>query len=392
LNLIKQNKIRGRSIFLLISLLIYLVDNGCIDPVEPNFRYQEGLIFVEGFASTATTTTFVTISISANNFGIDEVNSVTGATVVLQEQNSGREVPLHEVPGAYFPPDDFVVVPGESWRLDIRLENGSHYRSTYEKVAEPVAITDIRAAYRPELEYREATQKYIPGHQILIDFTDPGETDDNYYWRYRVFENLDNCEKCYDGLFRDGQCVGGQAGTFLDYYYDYKCESDCWKIRYPEDVQVSTDRLFNGQDVRSRIVANVPMYTKEDMVVELQQLTITPKAYEYYKVLKDLVDNNSGLNAPPPAALIGNLTDLDNDENFIFGRFTVAAASLAYVFVDRTDIQEAAIDKTLSPNREGCEVCPPGSSCPIGCSPVNTAPCTETRYRTAMMPQGWIEQ
>jgi len=372
--------------------IVALLNKGCIDPVAPDFAFQEGLVYVEGFASTAQGTSFVTISVSAEEFGVDVVNAVTGATVVLTERDSGREVALHEIPGSYVPPDDFVVTPGESWLLDIRLEDGRHYRSTYETVAAAVPISDIEAEYTPELYFREASERYVPGHRIFIDFTDPAGDENYYYWRYRAFENLDNCERCYDGLFRDGKCIGALPGTHLLYYYDYKCESDCWKIRYPEEVNISDDRLINGKAVSSQLVANIPLYNKEDMVVELQQLSLSPKAFEYYKVLQDLVDNNSSLNAPPPAALLGNLTDQDNDENFVFGRFTVAATTRAYIYVDRTDIEEAAIDRMLAPYRESCEVCPPGSSCPIDCSPVATAPCTETRYRTAMMPPGWREQ
>ena len=55
------------------------------------------------------------------------------------------------------------------------------------------------------------------------------------------------------------------------------------------------------------------------MVVVAQQWNLTPEAHEYYKVLKDILDNNSGLNAPPPAALIGNLFNPEDTEDFIFG-------------------------------------------------------------------------
>lgn len=372
--------------------LVLLLFGGCIDPVEPDFKYRQGLVFVEGFASTAPGTTFVVVNESANEFGIDVVNFVSGATVVIKERDSGREVELDEIPGAYVAPEDFAVLPGESWMLDIRLEDGGHYQSAFETVAAAVPITDINATYKPRLQYREASEKYVPGHQILVDFQDPGDSDNYYYWRYRTFENLDECELCYEGLFRNGKCVGELPGDFFEEYYNYQCETDCWKIRYPESVDISDDRFINGRTVTNRIAANVLLYTKEDMVVELQQLNISPKAYEYYEVLKDIVDNNSGLNAPPPAALIGNLIDVDNDENFVFGRFTVASSSLAYLFIDRSGIDEAAIESTMLINREGCEVCPPGSGCPIGCTPVPTAPCSETRYRTSLMPQGWIDQ
>lgn len=373
----------------MLPLLLALIQLTCIDPVSPDFEYRTGLVFIEGFASTADGASSVTIRESAIEFGVYVVNIISGAQVSLVEEATERVVGFMELEDSYVPPADFVVSPGESWLLDIRLQDGTHYKSTYEPVSDPVPISNIRAEYKPRLFYREASERFVPGHEIIIDFDDPGEVDNYYYWGYRSFENLENCEKCIFGIFRDGECISPYQGTNVDNYYDYKCESTCWKIRYPEELRILDDRLSNGQSLTSQAVANIPLYTREDTVVELQQLSLTPTAYEYYRVLKDLVDNNSGLNAPPPAALIGNITNMNDGNDVVFGRFTAAATTTAHVFIARNGIAEEPVERFMSISREGCEVCPPGSSCPLDCSPVTTAACSETRYRTAVKPPIW---
>lgn len=375
----------------ILPLLLACSQQACVDPVTPDFEFREGLVFIEGFASTSQGASFVIISESAIEFGVDVVNFIRGAQVRLLERDTDRVVALMELQDSYVPPSGFAVRPGESWLLDIRLADGTHYRSSYEPVSEPVPITNIRAEYNPRLYFREASQAFVPGHEIIIDFNDPGEVDNYYYWGYRSFENLENCEQCFFGIFREGECMAPIQGTNVADYYDYRCESACWKIRYPEAIRILDDRLSNGQALTSQAVASIPLYTREDMVVELQQLSLTPTAYEYYRVLKDLVDNNSGFNAPPPAALIGNITNVDDDDDVVFGRFTAAATTTAHVFIARSEIEEEPVERPLSISREGCEVCPPGTSCPIDCSPVTTAACSETRYRTAIMPAGWME-
>ena len=119
------------------------------------------------------------------------------------------------------------------------------------------------------------------------------------------------------------------------------------------------------------------------MVLEIEQFSLTPAAYQYYKVLKDIVDNSSGLNAPPPAALIGNLFDPNDSQNFVFGRFTVAATSTASVFIDRSEISEDPIEAVIPSIQEtfGSPVPPPVTT---------TVPCTETKFRTAIRPEKWI--
>jgi hypothetical protein len=377
----------------MLAVLAFYLLNSCIDPVTPNFEYREGLLYIEAFAGSTPGSSFVAISVSANEFGVNVVNFMEGASVLFLEGATGRQVELNEIGEAYVPPEDFVATPGESWRLDVRLADGRHYISDFEEVADPVPLTGIRAVFKPQLLFREPSGKFIPGHEVLVDFTDPDAKDNYYYYRYRAFEHLELCEKCNFGIFRDGACVGPAQGTFVEDYYDYTCQTECWKIRYPEEINIFDDRFINGQFVNALAVASLPLYTKEDMVVEIQQLALTPKAFDYYKVIKDIVDNNSGFNAPPPAALIGNITNADDDEEAVFGRFTAAATAVAHVFIDRSGIEEETVDRPMRVIREGCEVCPPGSACLVGdCAPVATAQCSETRYRTAMMPPGWIEQ
>lgn len=380
---------RFRRFMIMLSALVLAA---CIDPVSPDFEFGEGLLFVEGFASTDPGASFVTIQISAIEFGVEVVNFVPGARVVMIEETSDTHVQLTEIQGAYVPPADFFAKAGERWQLDITLQDGRTIRSSVEQVREVVPVTDIKASYNPELIFREASEAYVPGHEIYIDFSDPGDRENFYYWRYRVFENMDSCETCYEGIFRDGKCLGKTPADSFEPYYNYQCQSDCWQIRYPEEIQILDDRFINGLNVQAQAVARLPLYTKEDMVVEIQQMSISPEAFEYYRVLKDLIDNNSGINAPPPAGLVGNLTDTQDDSAFVFGRFTTVAATAAYLFVDRSNIPEDPIESQLRMIREECEVCPPDEVCPVECSPVTTAPCSETRFRTSMMPAGWINQ
>ena len=127
-------------------------------------------------------------------------------------------------------------------------------------------------------------------------------------------------------------------------------------------------------------------------MVEVQQYAITASAYKYYKVLKDIVDNSSSLNAPPPAALIGNMSNVGNRNEPVFGRFTGASTSIRSVFIDRTEIAEATIELADFIIEEGCEVCPPGICPNTTCRPVLVAPCEESRFRTTLIPSEWIDQ
>lgn len=356
----------------------------CIDAVEPEFEFIEGLVFVESIASTIPKASFVTINQSTIEFGVYVVNFVEGATVNFENTSTGEIVALTEIRKSYLPPDDFVVQPGDQWKLNILLANGKRIESAPEQVLEPVPITNIEVRYDSELVFRDNLGgKFVPGHEVSIDFEDPANTENYYYWTYKSYENLDFCEKCFEAVWRDGECTPVDIANFRPRYFDYACDIDCWRIRFPESVTIYDDRFSDGKMVNKFPVGELLLYNKENMVVEVQQFSITPAAYNYFKVLKDVVDNNSGLNAPPPAALVGNLFNPDDDEDFVFGRFTAAATSSASIFINRNLIEGSAIETSQAPVFE------PQIASPYPPPATVIAPCVENKERTGVQPEKW---
>jgi len=364
-----------------------LLLSSCIDAVEPEFEFREGLVFVESIASTVPKASFVTINQSTLEFGVYVVNFVEGASVTFENTGTGEIINLTEIRNSYLPPEDFVVQPGEQWKLNIQLADGKKIASAPEQVLESVPINNIEVRYDPELVFRENLGgKFVPGHEVSIDFEDPADNENYYYWTYKTYENLDFCEKCFEAIWRNGECIPTEIARFRVRYFDYACDIDCWRIRFPETVTIFNDRFSNGKMITQFPVGDVLLYTKENMVVEVQQFSITPAAYDYYKVLKDVVDNNSGLNAPPPAALVGNLSNPDDSEDFVFGRFTAAATSTASLFIDRSSVEGSAIELRDPVNFE------PQIASPYPPPATVIAPCSENRERTGVRPEKWESQ
>lgn len=123
------------------------------------------------------------------------------------------------------------------------------------------------------------------------------------------------------------------------------------------------------------------LYNNENIVVEVQQFAISPAAYEYLKALKDLIDNNSGLNAPLPAVLVGNLFNPDDPDEFVLGRLTAASAAIEQLFIERIFITEEQLEARIIGLFEDERVMDPPTT-------TNT-PCEESRFRTAVRPASW---
>ncbi len=356
----------------------------CTDPIRPEFEFKEGLVYIEALASTGEGASFVRITESALEFGIYESVFLNGASVFFVNGNTNEMVQLAQEEELYVPPVDFKVGLGETWELQVTLPDGRFYKSEPERAENAVAIQQVDVEYTPELEFNAGLDRFIPGHRISIGFEDPPDQENYYYWSYRSFERLVNCKVCFNGFYREEMCmsVAPIEPPITKPYYTYACESTCWQIRYEDNINIFSDKFTNGTTVSQLSVAEVPLINKRNILVELQQFSISASAHEYYRTLKDIIDDNSGFNAPLPAALVGNMSNPGNDEEFVLGRFTVAATTTTPIFIERIFIDGPPLETELfsSPEEFG-----DGTPDPK----VTTAPCGESRYRTSFRPEGW---
>ncbi|WP_100614997.1 DUF4249 domain-containing protein [Confluentibacter citreus] len=356
----------------------------CTNPVSPEYQFIEGLIYIEGFVGTTEGSSFVTITESDVAVYYRNI-FVSGANVYFVNANSAEKIPLFEDNSQYIPDPNFKGELGENWFLEVNLPNGKQYLSEIETINPSVPIKEINVRYDKQLEFVEDYKKYAPGHEVSVTFDDPENQTNYYYWRFKTYDKAQICKICERGYFRDN-CIPFDP-FFLGYreYYTYWCESDCWQIEFGNKIHIFSDEFSNGATTSSLPVANVYLTRKSKILVELQQFSLTPKAYEYYRTIKDLIDNNGGFNAPLPAALIGNMYNPEDSNEYVLGRFTASSATTKQIMIDRTMIEDQVVGtqlKTVSENQGD-----PGLPVDI----LLVAPCEESKYRTSTEPEGWIE-
>lgn len=375
--LTKPKLLQKISLFLLSFTLIT-----CTDPVKPDYQFMDGLIYVDAFIGTTEGSSYATIKKSVINQYYYKNVFVGGATIYFVNADSKEKIQLLEESSQYLPPSDFKGELNESWFLEVNLPNGKQYLSEIETINPSVPIKELKATYNKQLEFSEDYDKYVPGHEILITFDDPENQTNYYYWQFKTYDKVQICKICNFGYYRNG-CIGFE--TIIPgkpEYYTYWCDSDCWQIDYGNKIQIFSDKFSNGTTTTSLPIVNILLNRKTKVLVEIQQFSLTPKAYNYYRTIKDLIDNNGGFNAPLPAALIGNMYNPQDSNEYVLGRFTATSATTTTIMIDRTMIAESPLEPQIIPSQE---------SNPAPMPYVYTAPCVESRHRTTIKPEGWIE-
>ncbi|MFT5762993.1 MAG: hypothetical protein ACI8X3_000410 [Saprospiraceae bacterium] len=374
MNIRKYISIICFSIISIISLFFY---QSCVDPVEPEYDFQNDIILVDAYALTEPGLSTVSIKKSVFEYNRYYSATVSNAKVKLENVASGLSVDfLEDSSGIYLCPDNFAVTAGEVWKLYIELEDGRHIESKAETATAAIPFENIDIEYSSEARYDIGFDRFIPGHTIQIDWNDPPGEKNYYLWKYRTFEPLYVCKTCERGIFRDGKCQRSTSNFFRP-YTSYLCDPSCWMIRNGEELPIFEDRFSDGAEIIDREIAIIPFFRRPDVLVEIQQYSLNESAYDYFRIINNLISENSGLNAPPPAALLGNLYSPDDLSEVFFGNFTVAGVSTKNIFIDRSNIFDNPLTRDPEIVLEPCPSCP------------TLYPCTEGALRTAIKPEGW---
>ena len=363
---------------LVVGLVIIIAFfHSCIERVDSEFDFQEDIMFIDAYALTEPGISYVTINKSVFQYNNYKLEVISNAIITLENVDTGSSIDfIEDSTGVYRCPANFAVETGEVWKMYIELENGKRIESKPQSVTAAIPIDSIKVEYAPEVKYDASFGKFIPGHRISIDWKDPSDEKNYYMWKHRTFEPLYVCKTCERGIYRNGACQ--PSSNSFPPYYNYLCDPSCWLIRYGTELPIFDDQFEDGTEIFDREITIIPFYRRPNILIEVQQLSLNESSYNYFKIINDQVNENGGLNAPPPAALLGNLFNPNDLSDLILGQFTTAGISTKNVFIDRSLILETPIRPDDLIIIEDC------STCPV------LYPCVESAFRTQIKPEGWL--
>lgn len=364
-------------LFVIVLLLGATFYQSCVEPVDAEYDLKPDIVFIDAYALSEVGISTVTITKSVFEFQTYSLRNVLNASVEIENINTGERIEFAEdISGIYVSPPDFAVVEGEMWKLYIEFEDGKKVESKIQTVSPSVPIDNVNLEYSPEITFDADFGEFIPGHRVSIDWQDPAGEKNFYLWKYRTFEPLYVCKTCERGIYRNGSC-GPTGFNFGPRYYNYLCDPTCWQIKYGKDLPIYDDKLADGIAVSNREIAVLPFYRRPDILIEIQQYSLDETAFEYFKVINSQVSESGGLNAPPPAALLGNLFNPNDPDDLVLGQFTTAGVSTKSIYIDRSLLSESPIRPDDPIILENCPSCP------------QSFPCEESAFRTAVKPDGW---
>jgi hypothetical protein len=231
----------------------------------------------------------INLSATADYFANDVIPPATGAEVTIIDDD-GKIFSMTESAsekGLYETSQLFPEI-GKKYTLKI-IYSGETYQATEMMIP----VTSIDSIYQ---NFREENTFDEEGIRINIDYSDPAEETNYYYW-----------EQYRNGLTR----IIPNPGTK-------------WTL-------VSSDELYNGQTIRGKIPNDELIYVAGDRA-EVIQIALSEFAYKYYFAIFDQEGSRGGLSTPP-APIRGNIKNLTDPDHYPLGYFYASEISVATITV-----------------------------------------------------------
>ncbi|MES2518119.1 MAG: DUF4249 domain-containing protein [Bacteroidota bacterium] len=373
----------------LVPLLVFLFFScfsltSCIDAYDVDFSKSNQVLVVEGFL-TDDALSPDTIKIQYSNYqnGLLITVPVVSAKATVVNLTSGQEIKLIEYgTGRFLPPQDFKAKTNEKYLLKFSLPNGQQYESSPETLTLTPPILNVYEKFNTKSRVSDNGKDALSASEVFVDFQDIPNQKNYYLWRYIDYEKLQHCTTCQNTMFDYAKqsCVL-KTNNLREAYYDYGCEGDCYAIVKGTQVNVLSDIVSDGALISGRLVAKVPYYYLTGFLVEVQQMSISPETYAFYRILESQSQNTGGLADTPPAAIVGNIKNTTTPTEKVVGYFAVTNIQKKRLWIDRSDASgtfEYILGHKIIEEPQNQPFRPP------------LARCRQSATRTPIKPIGWL--
>ena len=346
-----------------LCLLLFPLLLSCVTEYQPDVVSLPPTLVVEGQITDQPGPYTVKLTRTAD-YSYRAINLLeTGAVVSIEDNQGNRETLREQAPGGTYQTRVGGIrgVAGRSYKLVIQTKAGTRYESLPEVITAAPPILKLYSEYRNEPVPNTVVRKQ--GWDVYLDAKDPETTGNYYRWEWTHYEAISVCQKT---LLPSGASYTG-----------FYCCTPCWDItRCYDCISVNSDANINGQAISKQLILRAPYTSTAPYYVEVEQQSLSRGAYEFWKSVRQLVNNTGGLFDAAPQTVRGNIRSTTDLNAVAYGYFGATGVSRMPFYVDRSQGQGIP-DMDLPVN------------VPFPSTPSCVA-CENSLYRTPVKPRGWI--
>lgn len=308
-----------KSLPILFTFYVFFLC-GCIETIDLDIDTEETSIVIDGLISDQLKNHEIRINNSAViGVGNDNVlTPINGATVVVKgsDGSSTDFIQTSDTTGTYTGLMQGVV--GESYHVEINLPDGTLITSAPVRIQPRVGIETIDYSVSVETIINTSGNNEQRENLNLFLSTSFPENDKPFI-RWRI-----------EGVYE-----------FLEKYPMALNPRRCY---ITDNLDINNVKIADGNTLSDNRVVDQPLITtflnrrfNILYAFNVLQYRISEEEYDYWAQIEQLTNIDGTLFDPPPATIVGNLTNETNPNNPIQGYFSVVSEEIKRSFVDVTE-------------------------------------------------------
>ncbi|NMM49457.1 DUF4249 domain-containing protein [Marinigracilibium pacificum] len=275
-----------RNLKYILSIIFVLIVASCQEEVKLKLTDGDPQLVVEAKITTQSGPHLIKLGLTTSYYDEKGNDTVRNAQVRLV-RGDDYIVPLEEKnPGYFYTADDFSVVEGEKYTLEIDY-NGQQYSASGEVLPYPV-LDSVVVRYQEERVFRE--EGY---YCYFYGKTPKGQIN---YYRWLVYEN--------DTLFND-------RGDYL-LADDELVQEDISNLELPYPFEVGD-------------------------TVKVEQYSLNESTYNYFLGLVNLLFNDGGIFSPAPVNPTTNISNITDPGNPPLGFFQISSVTSITILIEEEE-------------------------------------------------------
>jgi len=319
-------------------------------------------LVVEGYISTDLGPYTVKISKSFDVESKQSIKTPISVNRVILSDDIGNSETLTKVSdGEYLTsPTGIRGTIGRSYTLEIQTLDGRVYRSNPDPILDPGSLDDVYFEYVETLT--NGSEAY--GFDVFFD-SNAGEQNSYYFlWKFIGTFQVETNPELYTVNCGESRCPaplpcsGYVWNGALTYVSPCEC-CICWSKFFNSEPMVSDNQVIeDGKFVHVKVgYVPITQWTFMNKVhAEVQQLSLSPQAYAFWKALKDQKKAIGSLFEPQAGRIPTNFVQISGKEGPIVGFFYGTSIASRSVYITRNDVPNPSVIPIVElPYSDNCE-------------------------------------
>lgn len=240
---------------------------------------------------------------------------------------------------------DLVGVVGRAYSIRVELLDGRIYESIPDTLYQTGTVDDVYFEFKEELDV-EGTTQY--GFDVFFNST-AGSTSNPYFlWKFVGTYQVETNPELYTVACGESRCpsplpcsgyILGPNGPYLE--SECLC-CTCWVDFFNELPIISDNQFIEGGTFMNVKAGYVPVNQWTFMYkvhAEVQQLSLSRRAFNFWKGVKDQKEATNSLFQPNSGRIRGNFVQVFGQTGPVEGLFYASSISRNSVYITRNDVK-----------------------------------------------------